>query len=53
MPSDSSGEPARLARIGIVKFQQNGLVDLLCKGENLDYRASVDNIIEVHGNVFD
>ena len=40
--------------IGIVKFfPAPTVVDLLCKERNSDYRTSIDNIVEVHGNVFD
>ncbi len=53
VPEKTSGEDARLARIGIVKFQNGPWVDLMCKGENFDYRTYIDNIIEIHGNVFD
>ena len=35
VPENTSGEDARLARIGIVKSQQGYWVDLLCAGENL------------------
>lgn len=38
--------------IGIVKFRRGNWVELLCEGEHLDYTASIDNIKEIHGNVF-
>ncbi len=39
---------------GIVKSVQKGcpFVDVLCKGEGMDYRTTVDKIKRIYGNVF-
>lgn len=37
---------------GVVKRQCGNFVDLLCEGEHSDYRAFIDDIKEIHGNVF-
>ncbi len=41
-------------RIGIVKFdpKNNPFMDLLCEGENMDYRIEVDKVIRKYENVF-
>lgn len=48
------GEACEPDGIGIVKcFPRPAVVDLLCQGEGLDYRVSIDMIKEVYGNVFE
>jgi len=47
-------EPREPDGVGIVRdFRSSITVDLLCEGEGMDYTTSIDNIKEVHGNVFD
>ncbi len=40
--------------VGVVKFVQDGypFVDLLCEGDSMDYRADIDQIKRIYGNVF-
>ena len=39
--------------VGIVKFRQGQWIDLLCKGEGMDYRTTTDKITKKHENVFE